>query len=579
MKKSIILALFLLNFVSVDAATVAKVNGKTKVVADTGGSVIVLPSLDLPSLSRRLIDLNQEYLSRPSSRLLVDLKATATERRNRLLKLATADPQAFLAAVLPAEQLNQLIPELQLLVEKLSAIDGVLGVRHFDVPDATGQFNVAQSYSRYTIVPDTGPAYDFYPTGNLDWPSGTRVSLAQAYSLDQSLVGSSGQLKFTAARPPQSTTGEIKTLVLLVEFSDSPAPPVTPDEVADLVFAGQNRAYFDEQSYGQTAFVGDRSDVYGWIRLNRPGQTADGACRPVYLGANGWEDGNKIVHDLGLDQQLALRYRQVVIFENHPCMLGGWSTLGPYPVKLVNGSSFLLSDVGIGLGHFGNIDNYYRSIFQEQFAWGWINHALAHELGHSLGLAHANGWECGIESFREDCQNLEYFNPFDVMGFGRASLHYGGYMKEKIGWLKGTDIVTITRSGRYGLHPLEASSGGRTARIPLPGLPERYIYLEYRQPIGFDVNLGNERFSINRDGLLLNYVKKRFNTYSDPVIDLTTTQLIDPSPATDDWNYATPDFALHEEQTLEIDSGGQKITIGPITQMEPDLISFMVRIE
>ena len=71
---------------------------------------------------------------------------------------------------------------------------------------------------------------------------------------------------------------------------------------------------------------------------------------------------------------------------------------------------------------------------------------LAHELGHNLGLYHANYFDCqaAYTVAGTSCMSDEYGDPIEVMG---SRYHdFNAIHKELLGWIK---PVTVTESGSH----------------------------------------------------------------------------------------------------------------------------------
>jgi hypothetical protein len=77
-------------------------------------------------------------------------------------------------------------------------------------------------------------------------------------------------------------------------------------------------------------------------------------------------------------------------------------------------------------------------------------HLVAHELGHSFGLGHANLTDCK----RHGCGALEYGDPYDTMGAGSGD--FSAKAKFDLGWL--TNVGRPVRNGAYDLAPIEQAS-------------------------------------------------------------------------------------------------------------------------
>lgn len=114
-----------------------------------------------------------------------------------------------------------------------------------------------------------------------------------------------------------------------------------------------------------------------------------------------------------------------------------------------------------------------RGVWLQNSALG----VVCHELGHNLGLAHANFWNTVRPDPPEDPRNLpfdpdslvgldsvigpgddvEYGDPFDVMGSGgEASAHFGGLHKYLLGWLPAAGLETVSDPGVYRVHAHDA---------------------------------------------------------------------------------------------------------------------------
>jgi hypothetical protein len=77
-------------------------------------------------------------------------------------------------------------------------------------------------------------------------------------------------------------------------------------------------------------------------------------------------------------------------------------------------------------------------------------HLVAHELGHSFGLGHANLTDCK----RHGCGALEYGDPYDTMGTGSGDFSAQG--KFELGWL--ANVSRPVKNGAYELAPIETAS-------------------------------------------------------------------------------------------------------------------------
>ena len=151
---------------------------------------------------------------------------------------------------------------------------------------------------------------------------------------------------------------------------------------------------------------------------------------------------------------------------------------------------------------------------------------VAHEIGHSFGIIHADGWECGKKSidYLNRCSRGLYGNPFDLMARPEEEVplpHFSGYFKYYLGWIPETNVWTITKSGKYKIAPIEKQSKDKQLlKIPIPNTQASY-YIENRDSIGTDSGLPPEFVK----GAIV-YIAPFYLDNSTELIDTTPESLI-----------------------------------------------------
>jgi hypothetical protein len=97
-------------------------------------------------------------------------------------------------------------------------------------------------------------------------------------------------------------------------------------------------------------------------------------------------------------------------------------------------------------------------------------HLVAHELGHSFGLGHANLTDCK----RHGCGALEYGDPYDTMGVGSGD--FSAKAKFDLGWL--TNVSRAAKNETYELAPIERPA--RLAQAFVVTTANDRYWIEYR---------------------------------------------------------------------------------------------------
>ncbi len=504
----------------------------------------------IQALNSQLISLNTVYQKSSGTKDRADegqvLAGLVRQRKTVMLKLMKEDPVLFNALAIEDQVRSQLPASVQKDIEQKVTITGKIEAIQIDDFD-----NIENSHLDYFIY-KKGQKYTFYPSSEIALISGTSVSVT-GYVLDDIItanVNTKGLIKLS--QPSLDSVGDQKTLVILVKSLPGDSEPFTVDQAKNLVFNGQFQKFMQEQSYGQVSFSGD---VVGWFVTGGPDFNCYGggasSLTPSQL--------SEVVSTYSVDLS---KYGRIIYLANNAP--GGCSSVGRGPLT-VSGIEYTVSQSSIGVSDSYNAPSGWGN---QPFEWTNLDFVLSHELGHALGLLHANGWDCVEETLYSDCYHLEYGNYFDTMGGVSLSLDFNVFFKELLGWIPASRILSISQSGIYSIGSLEEADGVAGAKINVrtsSGTVTPY-YLEHRRAIGFDSNLDNPTLLKNSGGLFINAI----NTDAYPM-----TRLLDLHSTSEDWyNDLSEQATLNSGEVFKDENQG--VTIDSVNQTGTSTLSFNV---
>ena len=294
-----------------------------------------------------------------------------------------------------------------------------------------------------------------------------QMVFAKGLTLENELViQSSAVLETISEAPLISSLGVQRTLVLLINFRNNTTRPKTVENIRAQFFGSTNSVdvYYKEQSFNKTGFSGD---VVDWVTvpydIPAPPSCNDGIDLSPFEKAA--EDNARAK---GKDPD---NYHRIAYF--YTKMEGcNWFAYGQLRDRRSGYNGY------DGLGIFN------------------------HELGHNLGVHHANTLLCGSVAIAPytSCLDGEYGDSWDNMGDSEweHSYQFNGPHKYGMQWLT-VSTLTVAAPGTFMLAPLEMDSAGRpqVLRIKKPdtydiidGLRyDHYYYISYRRPLGFDATL------------------------------------------------------------------------------------------
>src|SRR3990172_7471588 len=182
----------------------------------------------------------------------------AVKRQERMLELIETNPSEFLRLAMTKESRSKLALQVQALIEREITVTGKLEILHEDWPDGARYYWSVKHRSKTYSLYIAGQPGEFY--------SGLNVKVSGVGLGDKIAAYPASIIKLAAPSILPNTFGQQKTIVILVNFQDTPVQPHTLDFARNVVFMGAKSVsnYFLENSYQQTSPTGD---VFGWFTI------------------------------------------------------------------------------------------------------------------------------------------------------------------------------------------------------------------------------------------------------------------------------------------------------------------------
>lgn len=452
------------------------------------------------------------------------LQRALANRYANLVKSVADHPDEVLDTVfdpITRKRLAAVVPDC---VEQPISFAGKLSIEHFD------DFKNKVAVAKYAVTAANGTTYYIYlaHAAQAKLSSGMQVQVkglafgtgrqnilvdaAQAVA-DQSELGLTVQQ--TATSSP--VIGDQHPLVILANFSDcvsgSPTNPCftspTTGEVSSIMFDSPNgtngvNSYYYENSYHQITISGT---VTPWLKVASITQSqAQSACSSYG------------------DLPYGFANEAVTAAQTNGINIGQFSEVLVVPA---------LNNCGNWAGHTRNITwqppvgspvSFLGALILAPYA----NHVLVlgHELGHNFGLGETGFLNCGSNSLTpptagDSCGVYNYGDVSTIMSATTLG-QFTASQKDFVGWLTPSTLAVAGFETRtYNLEPIETTTGGLKA-IKIPRGNGQYLYVEYRQPIGYDSNIGQQNPTADMyQGALLHFANSDLRIDPAYLVDAT----------------------------------------------------------
>jgi Immunoglobulin I-set domain len=286
------------------------------------------------------------------------------------------------------------------------------------------------------------------------------------------------------------TQGGKNVLIIRVDFSDLTGNPHSRDNntvytvsyVQNLADT-QIKTFYQKSSYGLTSLTNTVT-----TQLYRMPQPA------AFYATN--DNGNNLLH---INAQAAASANYILT--NYDRIIVLFSPLDNFPDSMIS----------------------YGGLAQIGGPWLWVNgefdfRVVAHELGHTYGLFHANLWQVNDGNpISNSGFSSEYKDDFDTMGANFANdlnTDFNPWFKTILDWIQNSQVLTVTNSGTYRINRFDNSTGAGSLALKVVKDGIRNYWIGCRRSFtnnpsmqhgayvmwGYNINQNNDLLDMNTPG-------------------------------------------------------------------------------
>ena len=259
------------------------------------------------------------------------------------------------------------------------------------------------------------------------------------------------------------SVGDVKTIVLFVDFSDVPASQ-TPEELLSIISPGAE-TYYAEMSYGRMNWTLEPHPV--WLRLSQPSAHYGEGIRSF--------DGHlefiqEAVTLADADVDFSTADSVIVLVPPEASAIPYGPALGASP----------------GGGYFADGKTFANGATSGADLLGWGSYWLNHETGHMMGLPDLYAYQYDPNNYSDQHR---FVGDFSLMGFIDGSAPgFFAFERWQLGWVDDEQIVCQTTTDQTTtLTPIETQDGIKAVIVPIS--ESKALVVESRRPIGVDAEL------------------------------------------------------------------------------------------